>query len=52
MTGLAKSAGVVSWAVIGAASGKAKKIHPLIWVVTAGFLVYFAPGRINALLGA
>jgi len=43
--------GFVSWAVIGAASGKAKKIHPLMWVVSAGFLVYFARGPINALLG-
>ncbi|WP_354237138.1 NCS2 family permease [Arthrobacter sp. UYEF3] len=44
--------GFVSWAVIGASSGKAKKIHPLMWVVTAGFLIYFARGPINALLGA
>ena len=45
-------AGFISWVIIGAASGKAKKIHPLMWVVTAGFLVYFARGPINALLGA
>jgi AGZA family xanthine/uracil permease-like MFS transporter len=44
--------GFVSWAVIGAASGKAKKIHPLMWVVTAGFLVYFARGPVSVLLGA
>ncbi|WP_457946446.1 NCS2 family permease [Pseudarthrobacter sp. alpha12b] len=43
--------GFVSWAVIGAASGKAKKIHPLMWVVSLGFLVYFARGPINHLLG-
>jgi AGZA family xanthine/uracil permease-like MFS transporter len=44
--------GFVTWAVIGAASGKAKKIHPLMWVVTVGFIVYFARGPIGALLGA
>ena len=44
--------GFVSWAVIGAASGKAKKIHPLMWVVTVGFVVYFARGPVSALLGA
>jgi len=38
--------------VIGAASGKAKKIHPLMWVVTVGFVIYFARGPVGALLGA
>ncbi|HKU31654.1 NCS2 family permease [Arthrobacter sp. NyZ413] len=44
--------GFITWSVISAASGKAKKVHPLMWVVTAGFLVYFARGPISALLGA
>jgi AGZA family xanthine/uracil permease-like MFS transporter len=44
--------GFISWAVISACSGKIRKVHPLMWVVTAGFLVYFARGPINALLGA
>ena len=44
--------GFISFAVISAASGRARKIHPLMWVVTAGFLIYFARGPINALLGA
>ncbi|WP_456505611.1 NCS2 family permease [Arthrobacter sp. UYCu723] len=43
--------GFVSWSIIGAASGKAKKIHPLMWVVSVGFLVYFARGPISLLLG-
>lgn len=44
-------AGFISWAIIGAASGKARKIHPLMWVVAVGFLIYFARGPINAWLG-
>jgi AGZA family xanthine/uracil permease-like MFS transporter len=44
--------GFISWAVISACSGKIRKVHPLMWVVTAGFLIYFARGPINALLGA
>lgn len=43
--------GFISFAVISAASGKAKKVHPLMWVVTAGFIIYFARGPINALMG-
>nr|WP_245953728.1 NCS2 family permease [Arthrobacter silvisoli] len=43
--------GFVSYTVVSAASGRARKVHPLMWVVTAGFLVYFARGPINALLG-
>jgi AGZA family xanthine/uracil permease-like MFS transporter len=33
--------------VIGAASGKAKRIHPLLWVVAALFVAYFAVGPIT-----
>ncbi len=43
--------GFVSWAVISAASGRFRKVHPLMWAVTLGFVVYFARGPINALLG-
>jgi AGZA family xanthine/uracil permease-like MFS transporter len=44
--------GFISFAVISAASGRGRKVHPLMWVVTAGFLIYFARGPINVLLGA
>ena len=44
-------AGFVSWVVVNALSGKAKKIHWLLWVVAAGFVVFFARGPIEALLG-
>ncbi|WP_102192536.1 NCS2 family permease [Microbacterium aurantiacum] len=44
-------AGFVSWVLIHAFSGKAKSISPLLWVVAAGFLVFFARGPIEALFG-
>ncbi|WP_434615973.1 NCS2 family permease [Arthrobacter sp. A5] len=43
--------GFISWVVVRGASGKGKKIHPLMWVVAAGFLVYFARGPIAAWMG-
>ncbi|MBD3941808.1 NCS2 family permease [Microbacterium sp. NEAU-LLC] len=42
-------AGFISWVVVNAFSGKAKTIHPLLWVVAAGFLLYFARGPIEML---
>ncbi|MFJ6430075.1 NCS2 family permease [Microbacterium maritypicum] len=44
-------AGFVSWVLIHAFSGKAKSISPLLWVVGAGFLIFFARGPIEALFG-
>lgn len=44
-------AGFVSWVVLRALSGKAREISPLLWVVAAGFLVFFARGPIETLLG-
>ncbi len=44
-------AGFVSWVVVHALSGKARKIHWLLWVVAVGFVIYFARGPIEALLG-
>ena len=34
-------AGFIAWVVVRALSGKAKQIHPLLWIVAAGFLLYF-----------
>jgi len=45
-------AGFVSWIVVNALSGRAKTIHPLLWVVGVGFVLFFARGPIEALLGA
>jgi adenine/guanine/hypoxanthine permease len=45
-------AGFVSWIVVNALTGRARTIHPLLWVVGVGFVLFFARGPIEALLGA
>ena len=45
-------AGFVAWVVLRTAGGKAREISPLLWVVAVGFLLYFARGGIESLLGA
>ncbi|MFF2370271.1 NCS2 family permease [Agromyces sp. NPDC058110] len=45
-------AGFIAWVVVRSLSGKAKTISPLLWVVAAGFVLYFARGPIEALFGA
>ncbi|MFF1635789.1 NCS2 family permease [Leifsonia sp. NPDC058248] len=42
--------GFISWVLIRSLSGKAREISPLLWIVAAGFLVYFARGPIEAIL--
>jgi AGZA family xanthine/uracil permease-like MFS transporter len=37
--------------VVRSLSGKAREISPLLWIVAAGFVLYFARGPIEALLG-
>jgi AGZA family xanthine/uracil permease-like MFS transporter len=44
-------AGFVSYVVLRVATGKARGIHPLMWVVAAAFVVYFAMGPIQAVIG-
>ncbi|GAB3409365.1 NCS2 family permease [Flindersiella endophytica] len=44
-------AGFVSYVVLQAVSGKARKVHPLMWIVAALFVVYFAIRPISDLLG-
>ena len=43
-------AGFVSWVIINALSGKSRQVHWLLWVVAAGFVVFFARGPIEALV--
>ena len=43
-------AGFISWVLVRAFSGRIRGISPLLWIVTAGFVVYFARGPIEALL--
>lgn len=43
--------GFVSWVVLHAATGKARQVSPLLWVVAAGFVVYFARASIQSIPG-
>jgi AGZA family xanthine/uracil permease-like MFS transporter len=40
-------AGFVSYAVLRGATGRARGVHPLLWVVAALFVVYFAIGPVE-----
>ena len=44
-------AGFVSYVVLKAATGKAKEIHVLMWIVSALFVLYFALGPIKTAIG-
>ncbi|MGB3484787.1 MAG: NCS2 family permease [Mycobacterium sp.] len=43
--------GFISWVVLRSASGKAREISPLLWIVAAGFLLYFARGWVDTFVG-
>ncbi|SCE87969.1 putative MFS transporter, AGZA family, xanthine/uracil permease [Micromonospora viridifaciens] len=45
-------AGFVSWVAIRVAQGKARTIHPLMWAVSAAFVVYFGINLVKAVTGA
>ncbi len=44
-------AGFVTYLVIKVARGKARELHPLLWVISALFVVYFAIDPLKQLLG-
>jgi AGZA family xanthine/uracil permease-like MFS transporter len=44
-------AGFISYVLLRAATGKARGVHPLLWIVAALFVVYFAIGPIRAAIG-
>jgi AGZA family xanthine/uracil permease-like MFS transporter len=44
-------AGFISYVLLRSATGKARQIHPLMWVVAAAFVAYFAVGPIQAAFG-
>jgi AGZA family xanthine/uracil permease-like MFS transporter len=44
--------GFVTWVVVRSAAGKAREISPLLWIVAAGFVLYFTRSGIESLLGA
>ncbi len=43
--------GFISWVVLRTAAGKAREISPLLWVVAAGFTVYFARAPLESVIG-
>ena len=45
-------AGFVAYVLVKAVRGKAKQVHPLMWVVAVLFVVYFAIDPVKQLLGA
>ncbi|EME64871.1 MULTISPECIES: NCS2 family permease [Rhodococcus] len=42
--------GFITWVVLHAAAGKARSVHPLLWVVAGLFVAYFAVDPITELL--
>jgi AGZA family xanthine/uracil permease-like MFS transporter len=44
--------GFISWALVNALSGRARKVHWLMWIVAAGFTLYFVRGPIETLLAS
>ncbi|MDQ3826322.1 MAG: NCS2 family permease, partial [Actinomycetota bacterium] len=45
-------AGFISYVLLRTATGHAKQLHPLMWVVAVAFLGYFAVGPIQSLFSA
>ncbi len=43
--------GFISWVVMRSALGRARDISPLLWVVAAGFLLYFARDGLQSMVG-
>lgn len=42
--------GFISWALINALSGRARKVHWLMWIVAVGFALYFVRGPIETII--
>jgi AGZA family xanthine/uracil permease-like MFS transporter len=42
--------GFVSYVVLGVVTGRARRVHPLMWVIAVAFVLYFAIGPLQALL--
>jgi AGZA family xanthine/uracil permease-like MFS transporter len=45
-------AGFISFVLLRVATGRSKQVHPLMWVVAAAFVLYFAVGPIEAAVNA
>lgn len=44
-------AGFISWVAIRVVQGRARQIHPLMWAVSAAFLIYFGINVVKAIAG-
>ena len=44
-------AGFIAFTLIRLFQGRAKEIHPLMWIVAAAFVVFFSVGAISGALG-
>ncbi|MGY4721686.1 NCS2 family permease [Naumannella cuiyingiana] len=44
-------AGFIFWVLLRVVLGRAREVHPIMWVVAAAFVVYFLQGPIGALIG-
>ncbi|WP_232550002.1 NCS2 family permease [Propioniciclava soli] len=44
-------AGFIVYVLIKVVRGRASQVHPLLWVVAAAFVLYFAQGLVNAAIG-
>ena len=44
-------AGFISYVLLQSATGRARQVHPLMWVVAAAFVLFFAAGPLRALIG-
>ncbi|MDF0530817.1 NCS2 family permease [Tsukamurella sp. 8F] len=42
--------GFITWVVLQVARGQVRKVHPLLWIVAALFVVYFAKAPIESLI--
>lgn len=43
--------GFITWTVLRSATGRAREVSPLLWIVAAGFLLYFAREGIEVFVG-
>ncbi|GAB3283110.1 NCS2 family permease [Parasphingorhabdus pacifica] len=44
-------AGFISYVALRAATGRVREVHPLLWVVSAAFVLYFVSDPVSAALG-
>jgi AGZA family xanthine/uracil permease-like MFS transporter len=43
-------AGFIAWVLVKIARGHARQVHPLLWIVSAFFVIYFVKAPIEQML--